>query len=92
MAVPERVSAVRFFVALATATFGLFGCAAVPAAPPARPTAAPTNPPARVYFTPPRADPAPRMMLGIDALRGGGRGVVLGAFADPAAHQRHLGG
>ena len=31
-------------------------------------------------------------MLGIDALRGGGRGVVLGAFADPAAHQRHLGG
>ena len=31
-------------------------------------------------------------MIGIDALRSGRRRVVLGAFTDPAAHQRHLGG
>jgi len=93
MAVPERVSAVRFFVALATATFGLFGCAATPAAPPIRPTAAPTNPPARVYFTPPRADPAPRMMLGIDALEADGfaavRGKRLGLLTHPAGVNRN---
>ena len=93
MAVPERVSAVRFLVALATATFGLFGCAATPAAPPTRPTAAPANPPARVYFTPPRADPAPRVMLGIDVLEADGfaavRGKRLGLLTHPAGVNRN---
>lgn len=94
MAENARVSPLKTFLTLVTATLGLLGCSASQPAP--RPAAKATviapAPSPKTYFTPPRSVAAPRVMLGIDVLEADGfaavKGKRIGLLTHPAGVNR----
>jgi len=94
MAENARVSPLKTFLTLLTATLGLLGCSASQPAsrPAAKATAVAPAAAPKTYFTPPRSDAAPRVMLGIDVLEADGfaavKGKRIGLLTHPAGVNR----
>ncbi|MBC7369239.1 MAG: DUF1343 domain-containing protein [Undibacterium sp.] len=87
-----RVSPLKVLLTLFTATLGLLGCSASQPTRPAAPVA-PLAVTPKPYFTPPRAEPAGRVMLGIDVLEADGfaavKGKRIGLLTHPAGVNRN---